>query len=70
MTLEHNGLASKQIDAPQTIFHMPKEGQPRGAIPAIFRAAILRENTPNDVSVNLDAKGLGDDSRDAGTAKA
>jgi len=31
---------------------------------------ILGEDTPNDVSVNLNAEGLGDDSRDTGIAKS
>ncbi len=68
--LKCNRLAAKQIYALQTVFHMPKKGQPGRAIPTVFRAVILGENTPHHVSVNLDAKRLRYDSRNARIAKA
>ncbi len=68
--LERNRLAAKKVRAPETVFHMPEEGQSRRAIAIVFRAAMLGENTPHHVSINLKAKRLRDDSRDTGIAKA
>jgi hypothetical protein len=32
MGLESKGLPPEKIDAPQTVFHVAEEGQPRGSI--------------------------------------
>jgi hypothetical protein len=70
MTLERNRLTAEKVHAPEAVFHVPEEGQPRRAIAIVFRAAMLGENTPHHFSINLKAKRLRDDSRDTGIAKA
>ncbi len=70
ITLERNRLAAEQIDAPQTVFHVPKESQPRRAIPIALRTVILGKNTPHYVSINLNAEGFGNDEGNTGVAKA
>jgi hypothetical protein len=58
MTLERNRLAAEKVQAPQTVFRVPKKSQPRRAVAIALRAVILGKNTPHDVFVNLKAEGF------------
>jgi len=59
--LEQDGIAAKQINAPQAVFHVTDESEPRGASIMRWWAVVLGEDTPHDVLVDVDTKG----SRDA-----
>jgi len=49
MGVQQNGLAAKQIDAPEAVFRVPKEGQPGRTTIARCWAVVLGEDTPHDV---------------------
>jgi hypothetical protein len=49
---------------------MPDEGQPGRAIRSRLGSIVLGEHPANDLIIDLNAKGVGDILRDAGTAKA
>ncbi len=49
--------------------YVADKGEPRRAITIIFRMVILGENTPNHVSINLNAEGFGHDEGYTGRAK-
>ena len=70
MTLQRDRLATKQIHAPQTVFHVANESQPGRAVSVILRVVILGEYLSNDVPVNLDAEGIRHDQRNTGIAEA
>jgi hypothetical protein len=65
MGVQQNGLTAKEIDTPETVFRVPKEGQPRGAsAPARSRPIMPREGSPDHILVDADAECLGDLLRD------
>ena len=60
---EHDGLASKQIYAPQAVSRVSDERQPRGPGAAGRGAIVLREHAVYDVLVDIDRERVRDDVR-------
>ncbi len=56
--LQGDGFTPKQIDAPETIFCVADERQPRQASSAGPWPVVLRKNPPHHVLVYLDTKRL------------
>src|ERR1700682_4142974 len=50
---EHDGLASKEIDAPQAVSRVSDELQPRGPSTAWGGAVVLRQHAIHDVLVKI-----------------
>ena len=67
---EENGFTAKEIDAPQAVFGVPKEGQPGGTTIARCWAIMLGQDAPHDVLVNVHTEGLGDDQRNPRAAES
>jgi hypothetical protein len=51
---EHDGLAAKQVHAPQTVGRVADEGQPRGPATARGGARVLRQHAGHDVLIDVD----------------
>src|SRR6266851_6296868 len=66
---EHDGLASKEIHAPQAVFRVSDERQPRGPGAARGGAIVFRQHAVNDVLVDVDAKRARDDAGNPRTAE-
>src|SRR2546427_8392286 len=66
---EHDGLASKEIDAPQAVSRVSDERQPRGPSAARGRAVVLRQHAVHDVLIDLDPEYVRDDARNPWTAE-
>ena len=59
--MQENGFAAEQVDAPQAIFDVPDECQPRRTVGSgIAWPVVLPEHASNDVLVKLDAEGVSD----------
>jgi hypothetical protein len=61
---EHDGLASKEVDAPQAVSRVSDERQPRGSGSARSGAIVFRQHSVYDVLVDVDPERLRDDQRD------
>ena len=61
MGVQQNGLTAKEIDAPEAVFRVPKEGQPGGTTIARDWAVVLGQDAPHEVLVDVHAEGLGYD---------
>src|ERR1700686_3349014 len=68
MAAQEYRFAAKQIDAPQAVLHMPDKAQPGRTIGSCFGSIVFREHPAADVFVDIDAKGVRNLLRDAGTA--
>ena len=62
---EQNGLAAKQIDTPQAVFHVTDESEPRGSATTTSCWAIVL-----DVLVDVETEGLGDNKSDSQAAES
>jgi hypothetical protein len=49
-------LAPEQIHAPEAVFHVAQERQPRGATGVLSRPVVIGENPSNNVFVDLDVE--------------
>jgi hypothetical protein len=56
VALEHNGLTSEQIDAPQAVLHVADDREPGGSLISGGRSEMPSEEAAHDVFVDLDAK--------------
>src|SRR5450759_589198 len=56
VALEHDGFASKEIDAPQAVLRVSGEGEPGWTIASRGTSEMLSEDAPHDVFVDLDPK--------------
>ena len=65
---EHDGLASKEVDAPQAVLRVSDERQ-RGSGSARRGTIVFRQHSVHDVLVDGDAERLGDDQRDPWAAE-
>jgi hypothetical protein len=61
-------LAPEQIHAPEAVFHVAQESQPRGTTEGLSRPVVIGENPSNHVLVDLDVEHQGDLLRDSRTA--
>ena len=68
--VQQNGLAAKQIDAPQAIFRVTDESKPGGPTIAGCWAIMFGEDTPHNVLIDLYTEGLGDDQGDPRAAES
>src|ERR1700730_8143986 len=69
MTMQKDGFAAEQVDAPEAILHVSDEGQPRGAVGSgVAWSVVLREHAAHNVFVDVDAEGMSDLLGDAHTA--
>ena len=66
---EHDGLASKEVNAPQAVSRVSDERQPRGSGSARGGAIVFRQHAVYDVLVDVDPERLGDDQRDPWAAE-
>ena len=66
---EHDGLASKQIHAPQAVSRVSDERQPRGPIAAGGGTIVFRQHAVYDVLVDVDSERVRDDARNPRTAE-
>src|SRR6266566_6965985 len=53
-------LAPEQIHAPEAVFHVAQESQPRGTTGVLSRSVVMGENPSNHVFVDLDVERQGD----------
>jgi len=51
--LEQNGLATKQINAPETVFGVPDEGKPRRSIVIEMRVVVLFKHAPDHIFIDV-----------------
>ena len=56
IALEHNGLTSEQIEAPQAVLHVSDEREPGGSLISGGRSEMPSEDAADDIFVDLDAK--------------
>jgi hypothetical protein len=56
IALEHNGLTSEQIEAPQAVLHVSDEREPGWALGSGGRSEVLSEDATHGVLVDLDAE--------------
>ena len=66
---EHDGLASKEIHAPQAVSRVSDERQPRGPGAAGDGAIVFRQHAVDDVLVDVDPERVHDDARNPRTAE-
>jgi len=66
---EHDGLASKEVHAPQAVCGVSDERQPRGLGSARGRLIVFRQHARDDVLVEIDSKRVRDDARNPRTAE-
>ena len=69
IALEHDRLAPKEVDAPQTVSGMANKRQPRRAASAVWPIVFLQDAT-HEVLVDVDAERPRDDARDPRTAES
>src|SRR5579864_8614712 len=67
--LQQEGLASKQIDAPQAVAGFSDGGEPRRTIASRFWERVVRQNSAHDVLVNFEPEGVRNPLSNAGAAK-
>src|SRR6266852_3588338 len=67
---EHDGLASKEIHAPQAVCRVSDERQPRWPVAAGGGAIVFRQHAVNDVLVDVDPERVRDDARNSWAAEA
>src|SRR6266487_3311791 len=66
---EHDGLASKEVHAPQAICRVSDERQPRGPGSARGVTMVFRQHAVHDVLVDVDPERVRNDARDPWTAE-
>ena len=66
---EHDGLASKEVHAPEAVGRVADERQPRGPGSARSRAIVFRQHAVHDVLVDVDPECPRDDVRNPWTAE-
>jgi hypothetical protein len=66
---EHDGLASKEVNAPQAVCGVSDERQPRGPGAARGGAIVFRQHAVHNVLVDIDPERVRDDARNPGTAE-
>ena len=66
---EHDGLASKEVHAPQAVCGVSDERQPRGSGSARGGAIVCRQHAVHDVLVDVDPERVRDDARNPWTAE-
>src|SRR2546426_7128874 len=64
---EHDGLASKEVHAPQAVGRVSDERQPRGPGAARGGAIVFRQHAIHDVLVDVDPERVRDDTRNPWT---
>ena len=69
VTLEHDGLAAKQVDAPETVRRVTDERQPGRPGAARGGSIVFRQHASDDVLVDVDAERPRDDACNAWTAE-
>ena len=67
--LEHDGVTTEQIDAPETVLHLAEEGEPRWPIAVWPWAVVPGKDASHHILVNFYAEGLGDNERDPPAAE-
>src|SRR3979409_1833541 len=67
---EHDGLASKEIHAPQAVSRGSDERRPRGPGAAVGGAIVFRQHAVHDVLVDVDPERVQNDARNSWAAEA
>jgi hypothetical protein len=57
---EHDGLASKEVHAPQAVFRLSDERQPRGPVATRGGVIVFRQHAVHDVLVDVDPERVRD----------
>src|SRR5215510_183232 len=66
---EDDGLAAKEVDAPQAVGGVSDERQPRGSVSARGRAIVFSQHAVHNVLVDVDAEWVRDHVRNPWTAE-
>jgi|KBSMisStandDraft_5_1062788.scaffolds.fasta_scaffold12136_6 hypothetical protein len=69
VALQHDGLAAKEIHAPQTVGRVSDQGQPRGRRTARGWTIVFRQHAGHDVLIDVEPERVRDDARHSGTAE-
>ena len=69
VALEYDGLASKEIHAPQAVSGVADERQPRGSGSVWSGTIVFRQHAVYNVLVDVDPECVGDDARNPRTAE-
>ena len=69
VALEHDGLATEEVHAPQTVSCIANERQPRRAASAVW-PIVFRQDAAHDVLVDVDAECPRHDARDSRAAES
>jgi hypothetical protein len=69
VALEHDGLASKEVHAPQAVCRVSDERQPRGPGSARGGARVCRSHVVHDVLVDVDPERVREDARNPWAAE-
>jgi hypothetical protein len=67
---EHDGLASKEVHAPQAVCGVSDERQPRTPGSARHGTIVFRQHAVHDVLIDVDAERVRDDARNSWTAES
>src|SRR5664279_1154634 len=70
VTPQQDRFGSKQVQAPETVFGMTQEGEPRRFVLTAFGVVVCGQNSADHVFVDVEAKGLGQVLRDLRAAKS
>ena len=67
--LEQNGLATKQINAPETVFGMPDKCKPRRSLVIRMGVVVLFKHAPDNIFIDVYSERFVNLLRYTGTAK-
>ena len=69
VTPQQDRFGPKPVQAPETVFGMAQEGEPRRFVLTAFGAVVCCQNSADHILVDIDAKGLGQVPGDLRAAK-
>jgi len=70
VTPQEDRFGPEQVQAPETVFGMTQEREPRGSVVTAFGAVVCGQNSADHIFVEVDAKGLGQVLRNLRAAKS
>ena len=70
MTAQQDRFDPEQVQAPETVFGMTQEREPRRSVVTAFGAVVCGQNSTDHIFVDVDTKGLGQVLRDLRAAEA
>ena len=70
MGFEQDRFGSEQVQAPETVLRMPKQGEPRRPAVSTFGSVVCCQNPADHIFIDVEAKDLGQVLGDLRAAKA